>query len=382
MDGGNSYFADTNRRMDRLNEKGINYLGVGVSGGSEGARRGPSIMPGGNRQAYESVRPILQAVAAKADDGEPCVEFMGKGAAGNYVKMVHNGIEYALMQLIAECYDVLKRVAGLNNNQLHQTFQSWNATDLKSYLIEITAEIFQQSDDLADGMLVDKILDRAQQKGTGKWTSQHAMDLGVPIPTIDSAVTMRGLSSFHLLRQRVNDFFDFEAGTVVPLSNADRATIVEQVRQALLFGYLISYAQGMHLLVEASREMKMEINLEACARIWRSGCIIRAALLEDIRAAFSQDAQLENLLLSSVFKDRLIDSQIACRAVVKAAIDHAVPVMSLGSALNYFNAIRSPRLPLNLVQAQRDFFGSHTYERTDRDGVFHSTWAASHAAVE
>lgn len=375
MDGGNSYFADTDRRIESLNAKGIAYLGVGVSGGAEGARRGPSIMPGGNKEAYETVRPILEAVSAKVGE-DPCVDFMGHTSAGNYVKMVHNGIEYAMMQLIAESYDILKRIGGLTNSELQETFESWNDSELQSFLVEISAEIFGQADDKGDGDLVDKILDKAKQKGTGKWTSQHAMDLGVPVPTIDSAVTMRGISSFKQTREQIDNHFDFDSRTNVKLSSSDRESLVDEVRRSLLFGFVISYAQGLALLSEASIEKGYELDLESCARIWRGGCIIRSALLEDIRRAYSDNPKLVNLMLSPVFRDRLIDSQTACRKVVQMAVEEAVPTLTLGSALSYFDAFRSERLPLNLVQAQRDFFGSHTYERIDRQGTFHTKWGS------
>lgn len=381
MDGGNSYFEDTDRRIAYLNEKGIRYLGVGVSGGAEGARRGPSIMPGGNKEAYESVSQILEAVSAKVGD-DPCVDFMGHRSAGNYVKMVHNGIEYALMQLLAESYDILKRVGGLTNRQLQSTYQSWNETELQSFLVEITADIFGQPDDLSDGELVDSILDKAKQKGTGKWTSQHAMDLGVPVPTIDSAVTMRGISSFKDQRIEAEQFFNLESRTAVKLSAEDQERFVDEVRRSVLFGFIVSYAQGLALLSEVSEEKDYELNLESCARIWRGGCIIRSALLEDIRRAYSENVGLKNLMFSPVFKDRLVDSQVACRNVLQVALEHSVPTLTLSSALNYFDAFRTGRLPLNLVQAQRDFFGSHTFERTDREGTFHNTWDSKKAVAE
>ena len=373
MDGGNSYFEDTDRRIAYLNEKGIRYLGVGVSGGAEGARRGPSIMPGGNKEAYESVKPILEAVSAKVGD-DPCVDFMGNRSAGNYVKMVHNGIEYAMMQLLAESYDVLKRIGGLTNKELHETYSKWNESELQSFLVEITADIFDQSDDLTDGDLIDKVLDKAKQKGTGKWTSQHAMDLGVPTPTIDAAVTMRGISSFKPQRIDAEKHFAIDSPPLPNWRDVDRATFVENVGNSLLFGFIISYAQGLALLSEASQEKDYEIDLEACARIWRGGCIIRSALLEDIRNSFLGNSKLGNLVLSPVFKDRLKDVQTACRKIAATSIEHGVPTLTLCSALNYFDAFRSGRLPLNLVQAQRDYFGSHTYERTDRDGTFHTEW--------
>ena len=380
IDGGNSYFEDTERRIASLNEKGINYLGAGVSGGAEGARRGPSIMPGGNPEAYEAIRPIFEAVSAKVND-DPCVDFMGRGSAGNYVKMVHNGIEYAMMQLLAESYDVLKRIGGLSNEQLQQTYASWNEAELKSFLVEITAEIFGQKDDLSNSDLIDMILDKAKQKGTGKWTSQHAMDLGVPVPTIDSAVTMRGISSFKKQRSVASQIFKPE-NSVTPSSGDDQEKFVEDVRGALLFGFVMSYSQGLSLLAEASEEKGFELNLERCARIWRGGCIIRAGLLEDIRQAFSTEPKLFSLLLSPVFKDRLMDSQRSARKVVGNAMKNGVPVLTLASAVNYFDAFTSERLPLNLVQAQRDFFGSHTYERVDKEGTFHTQWNSEQAIAE
>ncbi|MEM9409479.1 MAG: NADP-dependent phosphogluconate dehydrogenase [Planctomycetota bacterium] len=381
MDGGNSFFEDTDRRIKYLNEQGIRYFGVGVSGGAEGARRGPSIMPGGNREAYESVQKILEAVSAKVGK-DPCVDFMGHQSAGNYVKMVHNGIEYALMQILSEAYDLLKRIGGLSNAQLHEVFDQWNQTELQSFLVEITADIFAQPDDQGDGDLIDKILDKAKQKGTGKWTSQHAMDLGVPVPTIDSAVTMRGISSFKQQRVSASQHFGLETGNVPVLSDSDRKAFVEEVKRSVLFAFIVSYSQGLSLLAEASEERGYEIDLERCAKIWRGGCIIRAALLEDIRKAFSQDTHLRHLILSPVVKGRLIDAQAACRKVLKAALDHSVPALTIGSALNYFDAFRSERLPLNLVQAQRDFFGSHTYERIDQEGVFHTEWNSKEVAAE
>ena len=381
IDGGNSYFEDTDRRIAMLNEKGINYLGVGVSGGAEGARRGPSIMPGGNKEAYETVRPILEAVSAKVN-GDPCVDFMGNGSAGNYVKMVHNGIEYAMMQLLAESYDVLKRIGGLTNEQLSQTYSQWNQSELKSFLVEITAEIFAQGDDQGDGDLIDKILDKAKQKGTGKWTSQHSMDLGVPVPTIDAAVTMRGISSFKQQRIAASQLFDLSSNSGVSLSADEQEKFVDEVKRALLFGFINSYSQGLSLLAEASIEKGFELDLERCARIWRGGCIIRASLLEDIRQAFQADPNLKNLIMAPIFKDRLMDSQASSRKVVCSAMQRSVPVLTLSSAVNYFDAFCTQRLPLNLVQAQRDFFGSHTYERIDQKGTFHTNWNTEEAVAE
>jgi len=370
IDGGNSHFEDTNRRYESLKAKGIRFMGVGVSGGAEGARRGPSIMPGGVEEAYREVGPILEAVSAKVD-GDPCVDYLGKGAAGHYVKMVHNGIEYGLMQLIAEAYDLLKNAAGLDNEQIHRTFAEWNQSALQSYLIEITADIFTQKDELGDGDLIDKILDKAKQKGTGKWTSQNAMDLGIPIPTIDAAVTMRGLSALKAEREKAGPNYS-RAIEEKPEVKAEHLT--SQIGEALHFAFIITYAQGMHLLAEASEEYEFGLNLETVARIWRGGCIIRAALLEQMRQAYDQEPGLRNLLLSPVFDETLLHSQHATRAVLTTAMQHGIPALALSSTLHYFDAYRDARLPLNLVQAQRDYFGSHTYERVDREGKFHTDW--------
>lgn len=369
IDGGNSHFPDTERRNKDLQEKGFYFIGAGVSGGAEGARRGPSIMPGGDPKAYEHIRPVLEAVAAKVGD-DPCVAHMGRGAAGHYVKMVHNGIEYGLMQLIAEAYDLMKKLGGLTNEELHRTFSRWNEGRLQSFLIEITAAIFAQKDELTEGDLVDRILDKAKQKGTGKWTSQNAMDLGIPIPTIDAAVTMRGLSA--LKQERTRAAAHYPSNTKIQA--VEKGTIVSEVEQALYFAFIITYAQGLSLLDDASKEHDYGVNMETIARIWRGGCIIRAALLEDIRKVYRAQPDLTNMLLSNEFKDELAATEKATRSVLKKAIDAGIPTLTLSSTLNYFDAYRSERLPLNLVQAQRDFFGSHTYERIDREGIFHTEW--------
>lgn len=370
IDGGNSHFNDTNRRAAMLKEKGVNFLGVGVSGGAEGARKGPSIMPGGDKEAYKNVAPILEAVSAKVGN-DPCVDYMGNTSAGHYVKMVHNGIEYGLMQLIAEAYAILKNIAKLPNNQIADVFDEWNKAELRSFLIEITANIFKKEDDQGEGWLIDKILDKAKQKGTGKWTSQNAMDLGVPIPTIDAAVTMRGLSS-----QKVNRL---KAAEVFPPSNFELAGIdtdelVSQLRDALYFAFIITYAQGYSLLAEASEEFGYELDMERIAKIWRGGCIIRADLLEDIRKAFDAEKDIPSLLLSSTFKSDLDRTHHGVHKILKLALDYHTPLLALSSTLHYFEAYRSGRLPLNLVQAQRDYFGSHTYERIDKGGTFHTEW--------
>jgi len=370
IDGGNSHYDDTARRAAALQSQGFRFLGVGVSGGEEGARKGPSIMPGGDFSAWEVVQPILEAVSAKVDR-EPCVAYMGKGAAGHYVKMVHNGIEYGMMQLIAETYDLLRRIGGFTNAEIHETFSEWNKGPLQSFLVEITATIFAQTDDKKEKAdLIDAILDKAKQKGTGKWTSQSAMDLGVPVPTIDAAVTMRGLSSFWQFRQDAAAKY----GSFKTESIENKETFAVQLEHALLFSFILTYAQGLHLLAVASKEMDLDLRLSDTAKIWRGGCIIRAELLEDIRQAYAAEPELENLLASSVFRGRLKTLLPSVRAVVETATQNGIPLLALSSALHYFEALRAARLPLNLVQAQRDFFGAHTYERLDAEGTFHTEW--------
>ncbi|MDJ1483633.1 NADP-dependent phosphogluconate dehydrogenase [Cytophagaceae bacterium YF14B1] len=368
IDGGNSFYTDTNRREKYLSEKGIHFMGIGVSGGSKGARFGPSIMPGGPKDAYGIVQPILEAVSAKVN-GDPCVAYLGSGSAGNYVKMVHNGIEYGLMQLISETYDLMKRGLGLTNEELHEVYARWNTQRLQSFLIEITASIFTTDDTLASGKLVDAILDRAKQKGTGKWTSQNAMDLGTPVPTIDMAVTMRELSALKEERVQAEKLY----GTTSAISG-DKKAVVDQIEQALYFAYIITYAQGLAQLTTASEEYKYGLELETVARIWRGGCIIRAGLLEHIRQAYSKTPDLANLLLDETTAKEVNAVQAATRHVVSYGVTSGIPVPALAACLSYFDAYRSGRLPSNLIQAQRDFFGSHTYERLDREGIFHTDW--------
>ena len=368
IDGGNSFYRDTNRRMEYLQTKGIHFLGTGVSGGSEGARFGPSIMPGGSMDAYRVIEPVFSAVAAKVND-EPCVAYMGDTSAGNYVKMVHNGIEYGLMQLIAETYDIMKRGLGLSNESIGQAFSKWNTGRLRSFLVEITADIFKQKDAHTGGDLVDKILDKARQKGTGKWTSQNAMDLGIPVPVIDAAVTMRGISA--LKSERVDASKNFHPADALPVDEEDWMAMLED---GLYTAFIITYAQGLAQLSAASTEYGYALNIEAVARIWRGGCIIRAALLENIRNAYDKDPGLKNLLLDKDFTNILDQSQSGLRKILKLAIDKAIPVSALGASLSYLDAYKSARLPLNLVQAQRDYFGSHTYERIDKEGTFHTDW--------
>ncbi|MEL6356770.1 MAG: NADP-dependent phosphogluconate dehydrogenase [Bacteroidota bacterium] len=372
IDGGNSHYDDTNRRYADLKTKGIRFLGTGVSGGAKGARLGPSIMPGGDRSAWEDVQPILETVAAKVND-EPCVTYIGESSSGHYVKMVHNGIEYGLMQLISEAYDLLHRAGGLSNQRLHEVFSEWNKGRLNSFLIEITAEIFAQKDDLGEGDLLDAILDKAKQKGTGKWTSQTAMDLGIPIPTIDAAVSMRAISSFKSFRQELNTLY----GTSHPNETAlDGEALIPMVEQSLYFGFIICYAQGLHLLSEASKELEYNLDMEGIAKIWRGGCIIRAALLEKIRKAFDADTKLKNLIASPEFGIDLAACRNATAEIVRLAVERGISMLCTTTALHYFDAFRSERLPLNMVQAQRDHFGSHTYERLDREGTFHTEWGS------
>ncbi len=366
IDGGNSYFTDTDRRADFLAGKGIYFFGTGVSGGAKGARFGPSIMPGGDKTAYEIVRPIFEAVAAKVN-GEPCVDYMGARSAGNYVKMVHNGIEYGLMQLISEAYDVMKRGMGKSNQVLHETFSQWNDGRLQSFLVEITAEIFTKKDELSREYLVDVILDKAKQKGTGKWTSQNAFDLGIPIPTIDVAVRMREISAFKADRERAEKLY----GKKQPVASG---LTVEEVEQALYFAYIVTYTQGMTQLTAASKEYGYGCDLETIARIWRGGCIIRSGLLEDMRQAYAKDKNLISLLLDAEISNKVKACEPAARKVAAYAIANGIPVAAMLAGLSYFDAFTSSRLPLNLIQAQRDHFGSHTYERLDREGIFHTEW--------
>ncbi|WP_420322905.1 NADP-dependent phosphogluconate dehydrogenase [Flagellimonas sp.] len=368
IDGGNSFFTDTDRREAYLKDKGINFFGAGVSGGAKGARKGPSIMPGGSRDAYQHVKPIFEAVAAKYD-GEPCVAYLGPKSAGNYVKMVHNGIEYGLMQLTSEIYDLLKKAGGLTNEELHQTYSEWNAGRLQSFLVEITSEIFSKKDHLADGHLVDQILDKAKQKGTGKWTSQNAMDLGIPVPTIDIAVSMREISALKEERVQADRLYDRPKPESVV-----KDSLVSKAEQALYFSFIITYAQGMHQLADASKEYGYELELAEIAKIWRAGCIIRAALLADITEAFNADSSLQNLLLSPSFVEKIKETVDSTRELVSYGASNGIPLPGLSNALTYFDAYTSSRLPLNLIQAQRDYFGSHTYERLDREGIFHTEW--------
>ncbi len=370
IDGGNSFFLDTERRSKQLAGEGFHFVGVGVSGGEEGALWGPSIMPGGPREAWEALAPILRAIAAKAEDGEPCVEYMGPGGAGHYVKMVHNGIEYGDMQLIAEVYDVLSRGLGMSALQLHDIFAEWNRGELRSYLIEITAAVLAKTDPETGRPMVDVILDEAQQKGTGKWASQNALDIGAPIPTIDAAVESRIISALKPERVIASRILHGPA----PKYGGDPQRLIGAARDALYASKITSYAQGLALLRLASNEYGYGIRPGDVAKIWRAGCIIRATLLGDIMTAFKRDPDLVNLLLDGSFREAIEARQDAWRFAVQTATAMGIPVLAISSSLAYFDAYRSERLPANLTQAQRDYFGAHTYRRLDKPGVFHTEW--------
>jgi 6-phosphogluconate dehydrogenase len=372
VDAGNSYFKDTDVRAHHLAEKGIQYLGVGVSGGEEGARRGPSIMPGGPKEAYERVRSIFEAAAAKVN-GTPCVTWLGPRSAGHYVKMVHNGIEYGVMQLLAETYDLMKRGCGMNDEQIGEVYASWNDGKLNGYLLGITAHIFSKKDAKTDRRLIDEILDVAKQKGTGMWTAQSAMELQVPIPTIDLAVAMRNLSVFEMERKQASAIYE----RAIERLDADRSSFLSQLGHALFAGIIITYAQGFALLAVASEKYEYHLDLEPVARIWRGGCIIRATLLDAICAAFRARGDLPNLLLDPGLSQQIMEHQEDLRQVVCKAVGSGVPAPGLMCSLSYLDAYRSAWLPANLIQAQRDYFGAHTYERIDAKGTYHTEWQMS-----
>lgn len=369
IDAGNSYFKDTNLRAGNLTEHGIQFLGVGVSGGEEGARHGPSIMPGGPKEAYERVRLLLEAISARVN-GDACVVYLGPGSAGHFVKMVHNGIEYAVMQLLAETYDLMKRGLGLTDDALRDVYDAWNHGELNGYLIEITSRIFSKVDESTGKRLIDEILDVAKQKGTGMWTSQSAMELQVPIPTIDLAVAMRDLSVFEKQRETAGEIFK----RPIPPFAGDRKTFLDQLGHALNAAMIIVYAQGMAVLAAASDMYEYHLDLEAVARIWRGGCIIRAALLEDIRMAYRHQPGLPNLLLAPELAKKVMADEQDLRRVACAAIEMGLPTPCFMTALCYFDGYRSAWLPANLIQAQRDYFGAHSYERIDVKGTFHTDW--------
>ena len=372
MDGGNSYYRDTERRSVELAAQNLNFMGVGISGGEEGALWGPSIMPGGPHETWRSVQDMLEAISAKApEDGKPCVTYLGPRGAGHYVKMVHNGIEYGDMQLIAEAYAVLQGALGLSAAELADIFGQWNQGELDSFLIDITATIFKKVDEETGQALVDLVLDKAAQKGTGKWTSQDAFDIGAPIPTINSAVVGRIISS--LKEERV------AASSVLPgpeqvAYDGNRDELIDMVRQALYASKISAYAQGMAMLRIASEEYGYELNLAEIASIWRAGCIIRARFLNRITEAFTRKPDLPNLLLDESLGQVVAERLPAWRKVVQVAIGRGIPVPAFSGSLAYYDSYRSARLPANLIQAQRDLFGAHTYERTDKAGIFHTDW--------
>lgn len=372
IDGGNSYYKDTERRVRYLQDKGIHFFGMGISGGELGARLGPSMMPGGDKAAYTYLKPILEAVAAEAD-GEPCVAYMGNGAAGHYVKMVHNGIEYAMMQMISEVYDIMKRGASFTNPALQKVFSEWNNGQLQSYLIEITAEVFRTLDHESpdeNDYLVDSILDKAGSKGTGKWTSQDAMDIPVAIPTIDMAVAMRDLSVYKEERIKAEKLYQPQIGKIEIEPNELSALL----ENALFFGFAIAYAQGLSLLVKASSLYGMDIPLRNVIQVWKAGCIIRSAILPSFQQAYAADDQLPNVLLDQTIAALLKEREADMRRVITLAVESRIPVVALSSTVGYFDAYTSGRMPTNLIQAQRDFFGAHTYQRLDKEGVFHTEW--------
>lgn len=370
IDGGNSFFPDTERRAISLEAAGFQFMGTGVSGGEEGALHGPSIMPGGRREAYAAMEPILTKIAARAPDGTPCVTYIGPRGAGHYVKMVHNGIEYGDMQLIAEAYDILARGVGLDTDTLAEVFAEWNQGELSSFLIEITAQIFRTRDPETGQPLVDLILDTAQQKGTGKWTSQNSFDLGIPIPTINVAVESRQLSSLKAERVAAAQALP----RPMPAFKGDRQAMIQAVRAALYASKICAYAQGMALLRGASNEYQYELDLGSIAAIWRAGCIIRARFLDDVTDAFRRNASLPNLLIDDFFGSAVRARDAQWRETIRTAIDLGIPTPAFSSALAYYDGYRSARLPANLTQAQRDFFGAHTYQRIDKPGVFHTQW--------
>ena len=378
IDGGNSHYPDTNRRTQALAEKGILFIGTGVSGGEEGARFGPSIMPGGNPAAWPHVKEIFQAIAAKVEDGSPCCEWVGENGAGHYVKMVHNGIEYGDMQVICEAYHLLKEGLGLNADELHEVFAEWNRGELDSYLIEITSEIFAKKDE--DGTpLIDKILDAAGQKGTGKWTGISALELGTPVTLIGEAVFARCLSAMKEERVAASKIL---SGPKRPAAQ-DREAFIEDVRRALYCSKMISYAQGYMLLREAAKEQAWNLNFGGIALMWRGGCIIRSRFLGKIKEAYSKNPRLTNLLVDDFFSQTLIDYQASWRRAIIQAIEYGVPTPAFSTALSFYDGFRSARLPANLLQAQRDFFGAHTYERVDRPRgeFFHTNWTGRGGTV-
>ena len=370
IDGGNSHFTDTERRAKAVEAAGFHFFGMGVSGGEEGARFGPSMMPGGDKQAYQVMQPMFEAIAAQVD-GQPCVTYIGPGAAGHFVKMVHNGIEYGLMQLIAETYAVLKTGLGMDNAAIGQVFTKWNEGRLQSFLLDITKDIFGFIAPNTDHLLLDDIKDEARSKGTGKWTSQVAMDLELPIPTIDTAVAMRDLSKYKALREQLAGLY----GPVAGAFEVDPEAFLAQLEQAFYFSMVITYAQGMQLLAKASKDFSYNLQLAEIAKIWRGGCINRSGFLNDIFNAYQQAPDLAHLLLDGQVQNLVKESAAGSRAVVAAAVTAGLAVPAYSASLSYFDTFRTARMPSNLIQAQRDYFGAHTYELIGKEGVFHTQWA-------
>lgn len=369
IDGGNSHYSDTNRRVAELTKSGLYFFGTGISGGEEGARKGPSMMPGGDPNAYEIVRPVFEAIAAKVD-GEPCVTYIGPGASGHFVKMVHNGIEYGIMQLIAEAYAFMKKGMNAADELIAEAFARWNNGRLQSFLMEITADIFSYREDGASHLLLNYIKDEARSKGTGKWTSQVAMDLQTPLSVIDASVTMRDLSKYKSLRKKLHAGRSTEPQVILD----DTRKLSETLEGALYFSTIIAYSQGMHLLSSASAEYKYNLQPDRIARIWRGGCIIRSAFLEDIYQAYKRDPNLPHLLADPAISQKVSGLLPSIRHIASMAIQNGVAMPGFTSAIAYFDSITSEWSPANLIQAQRDYFGAHTYERIDREGVFHTRW--------
>ncbi|MDQ0862334.1 NADP-dependent phosphogluconate dehydrogenase [Bacillus sp. V2I10] len=370
IDGGNTFFQDTIRRNKELEVTGIHFIGTGVSGGEEGALKGPSIMPGGQKEAYELVEPILKAISAKVE-GDSCCTYIGPNGAGHYVKMVHNGIEYGDMQLISEAYFIMKHVLGLSAQELHEVFAEWNKGELDSYLIEITADIFTKVDKETGKPLVDLILDTAGQKGTGKWTSQSALDLGVSLPIVTESVFARFISALKEERVKASKLLK---GPAEKVFEGNKEELIEAVRKALYMSKICSYAQGFAQMRSASEEYDWNLRYGDIAMIFRGGCIIRAQFLQKIKDAYDRDPNLPNLLLDSYFKEIVESYQSALRQVLSVAIERGIAVPSFSSALSYYDSYRTETLPANLLQAQRDYFGAHTYQRIDKDGIFHTEW--------
>ncbi len=366
IDGGNSHFTDTNRRVESLKAKGLHFFGMGISGGEEGARRGPSMMPGGDMQAYRVVQPIFEAVAATVN-GEPCVTYIGPGASGHFVKMVHNGIEYGIMQLIAETYGMMKNGLNLSAAQIHQTFAQWSEGRLQSFLMDITRDILAFKEKDSSQLLLNEIKDEARSKGTGKWTSQVAMDLQTPLTLIDSAVSMRDLSKFKALRVKASGMYKASHQDVIKIT-------LDDLENTLYFSTIVAYAQGMHLLSQASKEFSYNLKLENIALIWRGGCIIRSSFLEDIYQAYKRDSTLDHLLVDGNIQEKVNGLRSSARVVLSAAISGGIAMPAHTAALSYLDTLSSEHMPSNLIQAQRDYFGAHTYEKIGKEGVFHTQW--------